>query len=146
MTKTLLIRVLSSAVLFAGLIGFGAGMKTDALVRPPIGADRVPIRRMAIESQGHQGSYNTVIFGDSIVEFAAIDSVFGGRNLYAGVAGTRVEDLIQLAPAIAASVKPHTAIIAIGANDAARQFRTDAARFASSYRHLVDRWRRSTYR
>ena len=45
---------------------------------------------------------------------------------------------MQLAPAIAASVKPHTAIIAVGANDAARQFRTDSARFASSYRHLVE--------
>ena len=55
MTKTLLIGVLSSAALFAGLIGFGAGMKTNALVRPPIGADRVPIRRMAIEFAGPPG-------------------------------------------------------------------------------------------
>jgi lysophospholipase L1-like esterase len=93
---------------------------------------------MAIESQGRQGSYNTVVFGDSIVEFAAIDGVCGGGILNAGVAGVRVEDLMQLAPAIGASVKPHMAIIAIGANDAARQFRTDAARFAASYRHLVE--------
>ncbi|MBV8851064.1 MAG: hypothetical protein JOZ16_15940 [Methylobacteriaceae bacterium] len=126
------------AILIASLsFGAGASLRRDAGASGKASPNQHLARRMAIESQARQGRYDTVVFGDSIVEFAAIDTFCGKRVLNAGLAGARIEDVLSLAPSIVQTAHPAHAIVAVGINDAARQFRTGALSFAVSYEHLM---------
>jgi lysophospholipase L1-like esterase len=126
-------------VLFMGTLGFGAGahFNVHAFTRPSGSASSYSARRQAIESQARQGEHDIVVLGDSIVEFAGVDGLCGSRVLNAGIAGARVEDVLDFAPSVMQAVPAKSVIVAVGINDAARRFKTDVASFSTSYRALI---------
>jgi hypothetical protein len=116
---------------------FEPGSKTNALLHASQTINPASIRRMEIEAQAGQSAYSAVIFGDSIVEFAALKTLCGAPVLNAGVASAKIDNLTRFAPSIVQSSKAQTVIIAVGVNDTGRQIETTTTSFTSSYRHLI---------
>lgn len=110
-------------------------------LRAPAGY--MPVREVAILSHARQERFPVVVMGDSIVDLADIPTLCGERVLNAGIAGARVGDLLRFAPRLLAATHPQLVVIAVGTNDANRDYPTDPARFDSEYRLLIQMVKRS---
>ncbi len=107
----------ASLLLAGALVGFLGGIAADRTIFRS--RAHSVIRERAILSQADQfREGGSVIFGDSIVEFALLDPVCGRPILNAGVRGALLDDVIRLSEVILARKAFDTVIVAVGVNDA----------------------------
>lgn len=99
------------------------------------------LRGAALLAQVRQRPPATLVFGDSLVEGTAIDTLCGETALAAGAWGARLADIAAIAPAIVEAARPKRVVVAVGINDAVRARKTDPTAFAAAYRALVAPWR-----
>lgn len=123
-----------------GVLGWGA-IELPALKRHVFIASHAETRTVALLSQLAQRPAKTILVGDSIVEYVALDRLCGVPVLTAGVSGARVEEIIGLARRITDAAKPDRVVVAIGVNDTVRGAETSIEDFTASYRRLLDLWR-----
>jgi hypothetical protein len=98
------------------------------------------VRIKAILSQSEQiGDAETVIFGDSIVEFAKLD--FPCAVINAGVGWATINDVSEIISQTLPTTHARAAIIAVGVNDVASHTHSDAftARYIESVRAVKER-------
>jgi hypothetical protein len=108
-------------LLATGLLGtaFLCGMLAYRVLFRPPGHLHSVVRRQAILSQAHQvRPGGIVILGDSIVEFAYLDSICGHPVFNAGLGGSILEDVVNLSEPVLEQAKPSFVIISVGVNDA----------------------------
>lgn len=112
--------VFISATAVAGAAGWKLGKDNgweQAHKNQPIA--HFPQRLDAIKSQAGQMTAETIIIGDSLTEFAKLDSLCGAQVLNAGVSGATVQDASGWAPDIVSSSgQPKRLIFALGTNNA----------------------------
>ncbi|GGZ39238.1 SGNH/GDSL hydrolase family protein [Asticcacaulis endophyticus] len=105
-------------VLSAGAAGATAWkFATDnAKANQPV--DHFRQRVNAINSQADQMQAETIIIGDSLTEFARIDSLCGGAVLNAGISSASIQDTSRWAGELIERSKAKRVIFAIGSNNA----------------------------
>ena len=84
-----------------------------------LGPDHYTVRKEAILAEVREfRSYDYVIVGDSITEFANLPSLCGKSVLNAGISGARIRDAEELLTELSPILRANTIILAIGINDA----------------------------
>jgi hypothetical protein len=122
------------------VLTFLGGMYTYRILFRPPGHLHSVIRRQAILSQASQvRPGGIVIFGDSITEFAYVDIICGFQVFNAGLGGSILEDVIDLAEPVLEQTKPSAVIISVGVNDAESARTRNIEGWLRSYDSLLKR-------
>lgn len=133
---------LVTAVLFTAVVASAATLEVARRdEEASIFGAHAHLRGQALLAQVRQRPPATIVFGDSLVEGTAIDTLCGEPALAAGAWGARLADIAAIAPPIVAAARPKRVVVAVGINDAIRARPTDPAAFAATHRALVEPWR-----
>ncbi|MDC7674997.1 GDSL-type esterase/lipase family protein [Asticcacaulis machinosus] len=116
----LLLPAFISATALAGAVGWKFGKDNgleNAQKNQPIA--HFPQRLNAIKSQAGQMEAKSIVFGDSLTEFAKLDTLCGAPVLNAGISGATIQDTAGWTDdLIASSKRPERLIFALGTNNA----------------------------
>ncbi|GGZ36880.1 GDSL-type esterase/lipase family protein [Asticcacaulis endophyticus] len=141
----LLLPAFISATALAGAAGWKLGKDNgweNAQKNQPIA--HFPQRLNAIKSQAGQMEAKTIIFGDSLTEFAKLDTLCGTPVLNAGVSGATIQDTAGWTDdLIASSSRPERLVFALGTNNA-KTYLTKAQPVEptlAAYRTLITRYK-----
>ncbi len=103
---------------------------TDTLIDQPIWQETVQYQQTVVDHQ----HLSVCLFGDSIS--AAVENTLGDQTFNFAIPGmSTISQLAQLKALTAVHLKCHTAIVAIGTNDAA--YRTTEAQFEQNLRQII---------
>lgn len=136
--------VLISVSALSGAVGWKLGTDNGwntAQKHQPIA--HFPQRLNAIKSQAGQMEAKTIVFGDSLTEFAKLDTLCGAPALNAGVSGATVQDTAGWSDdLIAASHRPERLVFALGTNNAKTHLiqAQPVEQTLAAYRTLINRY------
>ena len=132
------------AVLLAMLVAFGIVTEhgrihyLKARAGPEVDVSHLALGKyMAVAVSETAPSGQAVLIGDSIAEMAWIDTLCGRTVENFAIGGSRVEHWRDIAPRLAANLRPQIVVIALGTNDAQAAALPDYALWQTNYRKLI---------
>ncbi|WKL57227.1 GDSL-type esterase/lipase family protein [Asticcacaulis sp. ZE23SCel15] len=123
----------------SGIAGFAGSEYQKSLPKPPPPVDHFKQRVKAVVSQAGQMPNDTLIIGDSLTEFARLDTLCGGTVLNAGISSATIQDTARWSNDLIAAAKPKRIVFALGTNNAKQsETVTPVAVVMAAYATMID--------